>query len=326
MSIRKRLLWLLLPPLTIFVGLISVFFYFYWAHVFQSAGVNAETTSQKFLALLLVILATIVLVTLLVVYIAGKISQPLRKLNNAALEIAAGDYEEHINVDGSQEFVELANTLNTMRECLEENMNRLKENSTARERLYGEYECAVLLQQQMYEKAIASYDNPHVKLNPIKITTTTTPYGLYLSLKPDEIEFKEAQEVGFQGIYELLSEHTQKDFPFVKVRFNETYSQAEIVHQDLPIPLIWKQSTNELVKADTSVALAKGDLLFLMNEGLSKHFQNENEIAEWLSKMLRHFSMDGMELFVSMLTNRLNFLVKKHHVEQDIYLLIVQFS
>lgn len=328
MSIRKRLLWLLLPTLICFVALTSGFFYHYWANEIYSTEADPAIIAQKLhhaiIAMILVTLATVALVTLLAIYIAETISQPLKKLNNAALEIAAGDYEENIQVEGPNEFVDLANTLNTMRECMEENMMRLKENSTARERLYGEYECAVLLQQQMYEKAIENYSNLHLQLHPIKITTTTTPYGLYLSLNSHEIEFKEANEVGFQGIFELLSAHTQKEFPFVKVQFNQDYSKAEFSVKDLPAPLIWKSTTHELVKADKEMTLQKGDLVFLMNQGLSKHFYNEEDIADWLKKLLKHFSLEGMTLFLTMLTNQLNFLVKKHYVEQDIYLLIVQ--
>lgn len=326
MSIRKRLLWLLLPPLICFVALISAFFYYYWIQEIRCGNLGPAEITQKLnhamMAMILVTLATIFVVTLLVIYIAGKISQPVRKLNNAALDIAAGDYEERIDVEGPQEFIDLANTLNTMRECLEENMYRLKENSTARERLYGEYECAVLLQQQMYEKAIAEYQNPHLQLHPIKITTTTTPYGLFLNAGPHEIAFKEAQEVGFLGIYELLSQHTQKEFPSVKVLFDENYSKASFKVNRMPTPLVWKK--NELVKGDKDISLEKGDLIFLMNEGLSKHFFNQQEIADWLNKLLKHFSAEGIPLFLTMLTNQLNFLVKKHHVEQDIYLLIIQ--
>lgn len=328
MSIRKRLLWLLLPPLICFVALISIFFYTSWVQEIRNSGADSTIIAQKLnhaiMAMILITLATIVVVTLLVIYIGGKISEPLKKLNNAALEIAAGDFEEHIQVDGPNEFVDLANTLNTMRECLEENMLRLKENSTARERLYGEYECAVLLQQQMYEKAIENFQNPHLKLHPIKITTTTTPYGLFLSLNPHEIEFKEAQEVGFQGIFELLSEHTQKKFPFVKVNFNDNYSKANFKASHLPVPLVWKHKKHDLLKGDKEISLENGDLIFLMNLGLLKHFLNEEDIADWLKKLLKHFSTEGMPLFMTMVTNQLNFLVKKHYVEQDIYILIIQ--
>ena len=64
--------------------------------------------------------------------IADRISKPVRQLNQAALEIAAGEYETNIDVKGPKEIVELAHTLNTMSECLVEHMSRLRESSLIR--------------------------------------------------------------------------------------------------------------------------------------------------------------------------------------------------
>ena len=41
-----------------------------------------------------------------------------------------------------------------MSECLLENINRLTDNSLLRERMYGEYECSMLLQHMMLQKNI----------------------------------------------------------------------------------------------------------------------------------------------------------------------------
>ncbi|HEV7736583.1 MAG TPA: HAMP domain-containing protein, partial [Chlamydiales bacterium] len=62
----------------------------------------------------------LLIVTLYV--ITGRIAIPMQKLNNSALAIAAGHYGESAPVGGPKEIAELANTLNTMSECLLENI------------------------------------------------------------------------------------------------------------------------------------------------------------------------------------------------------------
>ena len=101
----------------------------------------------------------LLLVVGIVFIIADHISKPVRQLNRAALEIAAGDYEANIRVEGPKEIMELAHTLNTMSQCLVEHMSRLKESSLIRERMYGEYECSLLLQYYMLQHVIEDFSH-----------------------------------------------------------------------------------------------------------------------------------------------------------------------
>ncbi|EKE08475.1 MAG: hypothetical protein ACD_17C00149G0003, partial [uncultured bacterium] len=109
----------------------------------MAADINVSLIDNKFHESLYLILicagVTILIVVATLFVIANKISIPVARLNNSALAIAAGQYGESIPVRGPKEIVELANTLNTMSECLHENINRLKDNSFLRERMYGEY-------------------------------------------------------------------------------------------------------------------------------------------------------------------------------------------
>ena len=129
----------------------------------MAADINVDLIDKKFQeSLLLIILcagATIFIMVVTLFIIANKISRPVQKLNNSALAIAAGQYGESVQIKGPKEIAELANTLSTMSECLHENINRLKENSLLRERMYGEYECAMLLQHQMLQKNIDNWIN-----------------------------------------------------------------------------------------------------------------------------------------------------------------------
>ena len=202
MTIRSRLLILLLPTLIAFVILISFFSHFNSSREIMFAG--------SFLTLLLV--------TMAVFLIADKISKPVRQLNQAALEIAAGDYEANIEVEGPKEIVELAQNLNTMSQCLVEHMSRLKESSMIRERMYGEYECALLLQHYMLQKVIDDYTLdpafqedkhlPPLRMLLISIPLSPLQKGLLLNISHlsagTSLALLEASEPGFSGLFQLI--------------------------------------------------------------------------------------------------------------------------
>ena len=88
----------------------------------MAADINVNLINEKFReSLFLIILSaglTILIMIATLFMIANKISRPVQKLNNSALAIAAGQYGESIAADGPREIAELANTLNTMSECL----------------------------------------------------------------------------------------------------------------------------------------------------------------------------------------------------------------
>ena len=179
MTIRSRLLLLLLPSLITFFLLMSLFFYF------NLEIINGFMSRLQFLMLGFFI--TLLLITVTVFVIADRISKPVRQLNQAAMEIAAGDYEANIEVKGPKEIVELAHTLNTMSECLVEHMSRLRESSVVRERMYGEYECALLLQHYMLQKVIEEFH--HASLRMVLISVPLSPLQKGLFLKTDSSRF-----------------------------------------------------------------------------------------------------------------------------------------
>ncbi len=113
MKIRTRLLLFLLPALVCNIALVSMLLAYNWV------GEAANKHLPVSLLLIVVFAAlTILLMVASLFIVANKIARPVQKLNNSALAIAAGQYGESIQVKGPKEIVELANTLNTMSECL----------------------------------------------------------------------------------------------------------------------------------------------------------------------------------------------------------------
>ncbi len=283
---------------------------------------------------------TILIITTILFIIANKIAHPVQKLNNSALAIAGGGYGQQIQVKGPKEIVELSNTLSTMSECLYENINRLKENSLLKEKMYGEYECALFLQNHMLQKVIDECDTDAIGLKAISFFSRN-PRGLLLDLPETEdqeqilIHLVEAKDKGFEEMYQLLTnyklfkENPKTDlgdeFPFLQIfLLKEKHQMAIQSNQFLP-PFIWSTKQQKLLdtKAKT-FTLEPGDLFFLSSSGLVNFFEGKEEIGNLLIKVLKFFAEDGLEICVSMLQKELSFATKKKELLHDMHLLCFQ--
>ncbi|PIS03052.1 MAG: hypothetical protein COT85_03215 [Chlamydiae bacterium CG10_big_fil_rev_8_21_14_0_10_42_34] len=332
MKIRTRLLFFLLPTLACNFALVIMLLAYNWI---------GETASKKFhVSLFLIIICaifTIVLTVASLFVIANKISRPVQKLNNSALAIAAGQYGESIQVKGPKEIVELANTLNTMSECLYENINRLKENSLLRERMYGEYECAMLLQHMMLQKNIDDCRSDAVAIKSITLFSEE-PKGLLLDFpKPPNlpplaneddlfhIHMAEAEEEGFEGMYQLLTEYKRARETHTHTSLILDRNTSTLQIKGPHIPLIWSLDDHKFLEpANGLLKVDSGDYLFLFNQGLLRFYKGQKQITELISKVLKVFASDGLETTAAMLHKELSFATKRKDLEEDIHLLCFQ--
>ncbi len=303
----------------------------------MAADINVSLIDKKFQESLLLILLfaglTIAIVVVTLIPLANKISKPVQRLNNSALAIAAGQYGESIQVSGPKEIVELANTLNTMSECLHENINRLKENSLLRERMYGEYECAMLLQHMMLQKNIDDCRSDTIAAKSITFFSES-PKGLLLDFPKTEsptlfqIQMIEAEEEGFEGMYQLLTQYKlfkNKEFPFIgtSLSFDQTTSTLQI--KGPHTPFCWSLDEKKFLEPTQGVLkVDSGDYLFLFNQGLSNLYKGPKELSELLSKVLKVFASEGLETTTAMLQKELSFATKRISLKEDIHLLCFQ--
>src|SRR3990167_2602745 len=303
MKIRTRLLLFLLPTLIGGITLITALFSY---HLFDIAD-------EKFRSCLFLILFSAgftILITVTTLYIiANKISRPIQKLNNSALAIAAGQYGESIEVEGPKEIAELANTFNTMSECLHENINRLQENSLLRERMYGEYECSMLLQHLMLQKNIDDSRSDAFAVKPITFFSEN-PKGLLLDLpKIDHphffhIHMAEAEEEGFEGMYQLLTR--SKSSSRTSLILNRSNSTLQWEGADPP--LVWSLEERRFHELSTEpLKIDSGDFFFLFNRGLLSFYKELKRIEDILSKVLKVFSQDGLETIAIMMQKEIGF-------------------
>lgn len=320
MKIRTRLLLSLLPALFGSIGLIA-FLLFYPQSQLAIIGI-----------FLLVILAMASLY-----FMAGKISAPVQKLNDGALTIAAGQYGESIQVQGPKELQELANTLNTMSQCLLENINRLKENSLFREKMAGETECARLLQNLLLQKNIDECTSESIAVKAISFSSAS-PRGLLIDFPISDkseivtVHMAEAKLDGFDGIYRLLTqyklskEHPQEklSFPSIRLILNQESSTITARSTGCASPYLWSLSRGELHELKGKYPIEAGDYVFLMNRGFFSFFKSPERIADLLTKVLKHFAQDGLETTAAMLNKEIAFATKRKDLSDDLHLLCIQ--
>lgn len=320
MKIRTRLLLSLLPALFGSIALMAILLFH----------------PQNTLAMIGIALLVIVAMGSLY-FIAGKISAPVQKLNDSALAIAAGKYGESIQVHGPKELQELANTLNTMSQCLLENINRLKETSLLREKMAGETECARLLQNLLLQKNIDECTSESIAVKAISFSSPS-PRGLLIDFpetaRPETVtvHMAEAKLDGFDGIYQLLTqyklskEHPQEKLPFPSIRLILNRESSTIVCRTAgcATPYLWSLSAGELHELKGKYPIEAGDFVFLMNRGFFSFFKSPERITDLLTKVLKHFAQDGLETTVAMLSKEIAFAAKRKDLIDDLHLLCIQ--
>ncbi|MEI6243230.1 MAG: HAMP domain-containing protein [Chlamydiota bacterium] len=279
------------------------------------------------------ILGIIFLLTLLLFFLSTKIALPVQRLNNSALSIAAGQYGESIHVKGPKEISDLSNTLNTLSECLHENLNRLKENSLMREKMYGEHECATLLQSHMLQKVIDECTSDFLALQVISLYSST-PRGLLLDISeenPLHLYLVEAQEDGFQGMYHLLTEYKlfkenrfatfEEEFSFAHLSIDKESHGLHFQEKNFTTPYLWSSRNKKLISfTQWNGKVEVGDFFFFYTAGL----QEIVSVEEFLTKILKFFGEDGLETTLTMLQKELALCTKRKELKKDIHLLCAQ--
>jgi HAMP domain-containing protein len=329
MKIRTRFLLFLLPTLIGSIALITSLLAYNWysslEHLKQFIASDINVDAQFREGIFLIVLSasfTILILVATLFLIANKISRPIQKLNHSALALAAGHYGESISSKGPKEITELAGTLNIMSECLLENINRLKENALLRERMYGKYECAMLLQHLMLQKNIDDCKSDAIAVKPITFFSEN-PRGILLNFPKTKegqfvIQLTEAQEEGFEGMYQLLT-GSKQDPETITLDLENSTLQTKC---DL---LIWSMSKKHFLNFKETCQIQSGDLFFLFNEGMLSFYKNRKSIENLLTKVLKIFASDGLETTSSMLQKEISFLVKRKDPQDDLHLLCFQF-
>lgn len=299
------------------------------------ADISMETIDQKLKNAAMIIalsaLATIFLVVMAVYYGANRISRPIQNLKSAAISLAAGEYGTQVDTKGPQEISELANTLNTMSECLMENIDRLKQSAAVRERLYGEYECALLLQEKMFKKPLGEFSSPICQIQGIQTAAAQEPHGVYVSLygsNESEVDFElmENEQSGFEGIYQLLHESATPQCHYPCVHLMLKKDELKYERNQFPAPILWQQGVMKFLEEKEGAELiSSGDILLVANHSFWKILANHEKVSLFLQRILRNFAGDSFQIFTSMLQQELTFLSEQHHLDREIFIVAFKF-
>jgi HAMP domain-containing protein len=340
MKIRSRLLLLLLPPLTAIILLISFFFYFNWSHEilenFESHPQSISTSeidiklNHILLIILLITLIAVIIITVTVFLVANAISRPVQQLNQAALEIASGNYETNIQVQGPIEIVELANTFNTMSDCLMDHMHRLKESSISRKQLYGQNECGRILQNYMLENEIENFSNPCWKAFLATTPISNPSNGLLVRCTEKEAEsftitFFETSDSSFPSLFKLnqtsLSHLKSNNYSTMQCHFHKE-GTINYSCQKIPLPLGWSFKNESWISSSPGIIhLEIQDILLIYNSALLNHFETEEAVQVWIGRVLRHFAKEGLSHIETILNNELTFLKRSENSKEKMAIL-----
>jgi hypothetical protein len=222
-----------------------------------------------------------------------------------------------------------------MSECLHENIDRLKENSLLKARMYGEYECAILLQHFMLQKKI-----DECKTDALAIQATTffsdRPRGFLVDFphtdRPElfHIHIAEAQEAGFEGMYHLLSQYKYwKESP-ARLSLSLHREQGTLEFRGAKEEktgrlLLWSLAEGRWLPLTSSRLLTQpGDFFFLCNGGCTRFYPNPTKLQDLLAKVLKVFAIEGLSTVSAMIQKELSFALKRKPLSEDIHLLSCQ--
>ncbi|WP_378954144.1 methyl-accepting chemotaxis protein [Pelosinus sp. sgz500959] len=93
----------------------------------QKAMANKADANKAILFMILLVVVSIVIATVLGIYIARKISQPVKEMVDVASKIASGDLNVEVNVTTRDEIGKLAQTFNMMTDNINRSMSSISE-------------------------------------------------------------------------------------------------------------------------------------------------------------------------------------------------------
>lgn len=259
---------------------------------------------------------TVVLIMVGIAIIAKNITQPVEELKNAALTLAAGNYGKRIEVQGPHEITELANTLNTMSECLKEHLVRLEENSLLREKMVGEVECIRILSMKLFQNVADTFSHPEFDLKCVSLIGKTAFRPSVFAVRENGehtiiLHLSQSNFLGFEGIYELIL--NGKGYPFCDVQLTKTKNSWHLSSEseNFVHPLIWKNNEATMVVGNKPQALSPGDFIIIPNQELFNLAYENGSIQPWFLRIFKHFGEDGIETSCALLYNECLFLTQK---------------
>ncbi|HXF28446.1 MAG TPA: hypothetical protein VN457_01230, partial [Chlamydiales bacterium] len=139
------------------------------------------------------------------------------------------------------------------------------------------------------------------------------------------IHMAEAEETGFEGMYQLLTQYklSKESQTHTSILFDRNSGALNI--KGPHTPLFWSADVEQFLEPEDGFLKASaGDYLFLFNQGILRFYKGHKKVADLISKVLKVFASDGLETTTAMLHKELSFATKRKDLEEDIHLLCFQ--
>ena|GEM_PF-6159535 len=272
------------------------------------------------------------LIVVAVACIANNISQPIEALKNGAITLASGNWKKKIEVKGPKEVSELAHTLNTMGDCLKEQLERLEENALLREKMIGEIECIKILERSFFNKVASHFWHPHIALKALSTESSHTHNSLLLHIEKNEskeitLSLLESVKKGFDGMYSFMTSREENKRLTLSLKMSKKNEwQASFDTQTSSLPYYWTKREKNLKPLQQNTSLFPEDSLLLTNTTLFSMLQSDKATMKRFQRVFAHFSNEGLDHCSSLLLNECLFLTKRHHIDEPLQALIVEIK
>ncbi len=337
MKLRSQLILALLPAL-IAIFLVGAF----WLHLAEGkmsplpsyeeassmASVGLWHERSSFPMTTLIAICLVIATCLAVVWITHKICRPLEMIRKGSLSMAAGNYKSPLHLIGAAEdLADIANSLNTLSDCLDHANTSTSERRLSQDPLSGEYESALLLQQHCLQSKVENHPFPEqIRIRLLSHLGYGELSGTFFDFEAEEdtISFylAQASQKGLSGFYDLL--RSPQGHPHTRVSLQGACITAN-AHQSMPMPFLWSHAPQKLQRLSQGfLPWETGDLIFLPTPSLYHLFQEEPLFCQWLQRPLEQFASEGLETCMAMLSKELAFITRRRHITEDLHLIAIE--
>ena len=238
---------------------------------------------------------------------------------NTALDIAAGNYGNKIDLSKASHLGEIANTLNTLSDCLR---YRFEQDKIATTHLKNTYHLENTLQQFMAIIPIKNYNNDTLLIDALHIFCHNSK-GIVVDILKDGSHFYMAESLspGIDGMYDLFTNYKHSnEFPYCDISFKD--GKLSVDPNSFSCPIVWSLSKKSIVPFDQP--LEEGDFFFLHNTPFQNLYGSHKKLELLFNKVLRIFFQEGLSIIKLMLEKEIKQAFREKGVSKNIYLLMAQ--
>ena len=244
----------------------------------------------------------------------------ITEITDVALDIAGGNYGNKIDTKSAKNnYVEIANTLNTLSDCLQYRFEQSKIGTT---NLNKTYHLEHTLQYFMAHIPIKRYSNDNLLIDSLHIFCHNSK-SLVVDIQEDGSYFYMAESVegGIRGMYDLFTNYKHSnEFPYFEATLKDGFFKTD--PNSFTMPIAWSLAKKDILSSEDR--LQYGDFIFLYNPAVLKLHGSQEIVEKMVNRVLRIFFQEGMSTIKSMLKKDIQRAFCEKGITHTVYMLIIQ--